>query len=156
MITVGIKKLDPRAKMPTQAHPGDAWDLYALDQRVLSADVPVVIETGIALELPTNVRAWVTPRSGLSLKGVTVWNAPGLIDPSYRGQVGVILVWNGKYGNIRDANGVLYHYNQRHIIQPGERIAQLSFELIPEVELIEVNELSETARGVGGFGSTGA
>jgi dUTP pyrophosphatase len=148
MITVGIKKLDPRATVPTQAHPGDAWDLYALEDVTLVPHSPVLAKTGLALELPANVRAWITPRSGLALKrGITVGNAPGLVDPSYRGEVGVILVWAG----CQDAQ-----WGCRTIVKAGERIAQMSMEMIPEVAVIEVNELSETARGVGAFGSTGA
>lgn len=100
-----------------------------------------LVQTGIYLEIPVGYEAQVRPRSGLALKkGVTVLNTPGTIDADYRGEVGVILV------NIS---------NQPFVINDGERIAQLVFAKVEQAEFLEVEELSSTERGAGGFGSTG-
>lgn len=100
-----------------------------------------LVQTGIFLEIPIGYEAQVRPRSGLALKkGVTVLNTPGTIDADYRGEVGVILV------NIS---------NQPFVINDGERIAQLVFAKVEQAEFLEVEELSSTERGAGGFGSTG-
>jgi len=100
-----------------------------------------IVKTGLFLELPVGIEAQVRPRSGLAAKnGITVLNAPGTIDADYRGEVGVILV------NLS---------NETFTIQNGERIAQLIIAKHERAEWIEVEELSETIRGEGGFGSTG-
>lgn len=100
-----------------------------------------LIKTGLFLEIPKGYEAQVRPRSGLALKhGLTVLNAPGTIDADYRGEVGVILVNLSK---------------QPYVIENGERIAQIVFARFEQAEFDEVQELSETNRGAGGFGSTG-
>lgn len=100
-----------------------------------------IIKTGLFIELPIGFEAQVRPRSGLAAKkGVTVLNAPGTIDADYRGEIGVILA------NIS---------NEDFIIENGERIAQLVIAKHERAEWISVEELSETSRGEGGFGSTG-
>jgi dUTP pyrophosphatase len=100
-----------------------------------------LIKTGLFIELPIGYEAHVRPRSGLAFKnGITVLNSPGTVDADYRGEIGVILV------NLS---------NQAFEIQNGERIAQLIIAKHDRAEWIEVQELSETARGEGGFGSTG-
>jgi dUTP pyrophosphatase len=100
-----------------------------------------IVKTGLFVELPIGYEAQVRPRSGLAAKnGVTVLNAPGTIDADYRGEIGVILV------NLS---------NQDFIIQNGERIAQLIIAKHERANWIEVQQLSETCRGEGGFGSTG-
>ncbi len=100
-----------------------------------------IVGTGLFIELPVGIEAQVRPRSGLAAKkGVTVLNAPGTIDADYRGEIGVILV------NLS---------NEEFVINNGERIAQLVIAKHDRAEWIEVNELSETSRGEGGFGSTG-
>jgi dUTP pyrophosphatase len=100
-----------------------------------------LIPTGLYLEIPPGYEGQVRPRSGLALKrGLTVLNAPGTIDADYRGEVGVILV-------------NLSQEEQR--VEPGERIAQLLFAPVQRAELVEVEELAPSARGQGGFGSTG-
>lgn len=100
-----------------------------------------IVKTGLFIELPIGFEAQVRPRSGLAAKkGVTVLNAPGTVDADYRGEIGVILV-NISHENI--------------VIENGERIAQLVIAKHERAEWIEVNELSETSRGAGGFGSTG-
>lgn len=100
-----------------------------------------IIKTGLFIELPIGYEAQVRPRSGLAFKnGITVLNSPGTIDADYRGEIGVILV------NLS---------NQAFEIQNGERIAQLIIAKHDRAEWVEVQELSETVRGEGGFGSTG-
>ncbi len=91
--------------------------------------------------MPNGIEAQVRPRSGIALKNcVTVLNSPGTIDADYRGEVGVILINHGK---------------QAFNVQRGMRIAQLVFMMLPDIELTESNQLNETDRGTGGFGSTG-
>ena len=101
----------------------------------------VIVKTGLFIELPQGFEAQVRPRSGLAAKkGVTVLNAPGTIDADYRGEIGVILT------NLS---------NNDFIIEDGERIAQLVIAKHERAQWIQVDELSETSRGTGGFGSTG-
>jgi dUTP pyrophosphatase len=100
-----------------------------------------LISTGLFLEIPAGFECQVRPRSGLALKkGITVLNSPGTIDADYRGEVGVILI------NLS---------NEAFVIENGERIAQLVFSKVEQIEFDQVENLSETQRGVGGFGSTG-
>lgn len=108
---------------------------------VLRSMERAVVKTGLFLELPIGVEAQVRPRSGLAAKkGITVLNAPGTVDADYRGEIGVILV------NLS---------NEVFTIENGERIAQLVIAKHERANWIEVEELSETSRGKGGFGSTG-
>jgi len=101
----------------------------------------VIVKTGLFIELPIGYEAQVRPRSGLAIKkGITVLNSPGTVDADYRGEIGVILV------NLS---------NEDFVIENGERIAQLIITKHERAEWIEVQELSETSRGEGGFGSTG-
>lgn len=100
-----------------------------------------IVKTGLFIELPIGFEAQVRPRSGLAAKkGITVLNSPGTVDADYRGEIGVILV------NLS---------NDDFVIENGERIAQLVIAKHERAELIEVEELTETSRGAGGFGSTG-
>ena len=100
-----------------------------------------LIKTGLFLEIPEGYEAQVRPRSGLAIKhGITVLNSPGTIDADYRGEVGVILVNLSK---------------EPFVIENGDRIAQLVFSKVEQAEWIAADELSETERGAGGFGSTG-
>ncbi|MEM1258673.1 MAG: dUTP diphosphatase [Bacteroidota bacterium] len=101
----------------------------------------VIVKTGLFMELPSGYEAQVRPRSGLAAKrGITVLNAPGTIDADYRGEIGVILV------NLS---------NDDFTVEDGERIAQMVIAKHERAEWVEVDELSETSRGEGGFGSTG-
>jgi dUTP pyrophosphatase len=101
----------------------------------------VLVKTGLFLEIPDGFEAQVRPRSGLALKkGITVLNSPGTVDADYRGEVGVILI------NLS---------NEEFVIENGERIAQLVFAKVEQADWVNVEILSETARGEGGFGSTG-
>nr|WP_321234024.1 dUTP diphosphatase [uncultured Psychroserpens sp.] len=111
------------------------------ESRILKPLERTIVGTGLFIELPVGIEAQVRPRSGLAAKkGVTVLNAPGTIDADYRGEIGVILV------NLS---------NEEFTINNGERIAQLVIAKHERAEWTEVDELSETDRGKGGFGSTG-
>lgn len=111
------------------------------ESRILKPLERSIVGTGLFIELPIGYEAQVRPRSGLAAKkGITVLNAPGTIDADYRGEIGVILV------NLS---------NEDFVIENGERIAQLVIAKHDRVEWIQVNELTETSRGEGGFGSTG-
>jgi dUTP pyrophosphatase len=169
-LRIKIKKLRPDAVIPAYAHGlgEDAGvDLHAVDEVVLMAGVPTLVKTGLAIELPTGYEAQIRPRSGLALKhGITVVNAPGTVDPSYRGEIGVILRWDGykpnalfwgaEYVNvltreIPTADNPL----ERFVVKPGDRIAQMIISQFTPVTFEEVDELSDTTRGAGGFGSSG-
>jgi len=111
------------------------------ESRVLKPLERSIVGTGLFIELPVEIEAQVRPRSGLAAKkGITVLNAPGTIDADYRGEIGVILV------NLS---------NEDFTIQNGERIAQLVIAKHERADWVEVESLSETSRGEGGFGSTG-
>jgi dUTP pyrophosphatase len=141
---LAVRRLCEEARPPARAHPGDAGlDLAAAEGCELAPGGRAAIPTGVAVAIPDGHAGLVVPRSGLARRhGVTVANAPGLIDAGYRGELVVLLV------NLGDAP---------HRIAPGERIAQL---VVVPVALCEVREVSELppsdGRGEGGFGSTGA
>ena len=130
--------------LPERASPGSAgWDLRAAvdEPRVLAAGERAAVPTGLHLAIPPGWEGQVRPRSGLALRhGVTVVNAPGTIDSDYRGEVKVLLV------NLAD---------EPFTIHRGDRIAQLVFNRVEQAEWQEVDDLEETWRGGGGFGSTG-
>ncbi len=141
-VVVSFQRVDPRATLPRQAHDGDAgMDLAACESRVLAPGEHALVRTGLKMEMPANMEAQVRPRSGLALKqGVTVLNAPGTIDAGYRGEIGVILINHGQ---------------NPFLIDPGMRIAQLVFALLPPIRIQETQALRDSHRGTGGFGSTG-
>ena len=141
---IPVKRLDPDVPLPRYARPEDAGlDLFAADSVVMAPGARALVRTGLAVAIPPGYAGLVLPRSGLALRhGVTVLNAPGLIDAGYRGEVQVLLV-----NHDRDASVT---------VNRGERIAQLVVQAVAAVELVEVDELSASARGGGGFGSTGA
>jgi dUTP pyrophosphatase len=137
-----VKRLSPSATLPSYAHPGDAGlDLYAAAAVSLDPGESKLVATGISIELPPDTEAQVRPRSGLALKhGITVLNTPGTIDRGYRGEVGVILINHGR---------------GRFDVVPGMKIAQMVIASCLTVTVEDSGELSGTARGPGGFGSTG-
>lgn len=145
---VAIKKLHPNAILPKYSH---GWtedagmDLYAVEDTVLHANGPTIVKTGIAIELPATFEAQIRSRSGLALKGVTVANSPGTIDPSYRGEIGVVL----KYTPVHAFGPIEFH------ISAGDRIAQMVIARYVPVSWDVVERLGESERGEGGFGSTG-
>jgi dUTP pyrophosphatase len=139
-----IARLDERARLPTRAHDGDAGlDLYALEDAVLSPGARASVPTGIAVEISPGQAGLVLPRSGLAARhGISVVNAPGLIDSGYRGEVRVLLLNTDR--------------EQPFQITAGDRIAQLVLVSVELPELVEVESLSDTPRGAGGFGSSGS
>ncbi|MDD3886331.1 MAG: dUTP diphosphatase [Victivallaceae bacterium] len=141
--TIKIKMADGCADlMPVKAHADDAaYDLRSRADMSLPVGRSVLVPTGIYLELPPGWEAQVRPRSGLALKhNLMLTNSPGTIDAGYRGEVGVI---------------VFNHGDAPFEVKRGDRIAQMVITRLPEVELVAVEELSETGRGAGGFGSSG-
>ena len=139
-----VHRLDPKLPIPSSAHPGDAGlDLFAAEDVLLAPGERAAVATGIAVAIPDGYAGFVHARSGRVLKqGLTVVNAPGLIDSGYRGEIKVILI------NLDSSEDI-------HI-KREEKIAQLVVQQVSAVELIEVDELPATERGQGGFGSTGS
>lgn len=142
-IVLPIKKLDPSVELPSYAYQGDAGlDLRANEDATLAPHERRLVSTGLAIAIPEGYAGFVQPRSGLALKvGLSMANTPGLIDAHYRGELKVICV------NLDDSEAIQ--------ITRGERIAQLVIQKVPEVTLVEVDELDSTDRGDGGFGSSG-
>ena len=140
---LGVRRLHPDARLPLRAHEGDAGhDLHSVEAVTIEPGRRAMVATGIALELPEGHAGWVVPRSGLAARhGIALVNAPGLIDAGYRGEVKVLLL-----------NTDL---SEPFTIQPGDRIAQLVVAAVAAPEVVEVDELGATARGAGGFGSSG-
>ena len=128
--------------LPRKAHHDDAaFDLKARENVDMEPGKPVLVPTGVFMELPTGYEAQVRPRSGLSYKhALTVLNSPGTIDAGYRGEVKVIML-----------NAGLEPYS----VKKGDRIAQMVIAKLPDVEILPVDSLSDSTRGEGGFGSTG-
>jgi len=140
--TLRVRKLKPEAILPSYARDGDAGlDLFAATHVVIPPGKSALVPTGIAIELPSGTEAQVRPRSGLALKhALTVLNTPGTVDEGYRGEVGVILINHGA---------------SAFTVEPGMKIAQMVVSPRIQVAVVEVEELSDTQRGAGGFGSTG-
>jgi dUTP pyrophosphatase len=142
MTKIKIKKLNPNAITPHYAHDGDAgMDVYSTINFSLKPNHRAAIPTGLSFELPKGFEIQIRPKSGIALKaGVTMINAPGTLDSGYRGELKVIMI---------------NHSSEDYQIKKGEKIAQIVFARYEEAELEETEEISETARGSGGFGSTG-
>ena len=138
-----VKKLNSEAVIPESAYEGDAGiDLRSLVDVMLQPFERALVPTGLAVAIPEGYAGFVLPRSGSAIKqGLSLVNAPGLIDSGYRGELGCICI------NL-DAQVPIE-------IKAGDRIAQLVIMKVEQVKLLEVNELSETSRGAGGFGSSG-
>ena len=142
-MTLRYRRLKVAARPPTQAHEGDAgYDLHAAEAVTIDPGERASVGTGIAVAIPEGQAGLVVPRSGLAARhGISVVNAPGLIDSGYRGELRVLLLNTDS--------------SEPFTVEPGDRIAQLLLVRVEVEELEEVAELDETARGVGGFGSTG-
>ena len=142
-IPVPVKLLTEQGRVPQRAYEHDAaFDLYAGEAAEIPPQSRAVVGTGIALGLPPGLAALTLPRSGLAARhGISIVNAPGLIDPGYRGEVRIILLNT-------DAH-------EPFTVAPGDRIAQLLLVPLPRVALHEAAELDDTHRGVQGFGSSG-
>ena len=142
-IKIFFKKLSKDATIPTYARAGDACcDLYTIEDYSIRPGETCLARTGFAIAIPRGFEAQVRPRSGLALKGLSVANSPGTIDADYRGEVKIALI------NL--SNKAIY-------IKKGDRIAQMKFATVYTGNFLDVgdNDLDETTRGSGGFGSTG-
>ena len=139
---LSILRIDPSAKLPTYAHPGDAgMDICSIEKVTLPPGGRALVRTGLAFQLPPDGEVQVRPRSGLALRhGVTVLNSPGTIDAGYRGEVGVVLVNLG---------------SEPFVVEAGMKIAQVVVARVEPAEVVEVGALDDSERGNGGFGSTG-
>ena len=144
MIELPIQRVRPDAVVPSRAYAGDAGlDLAAIERIELGPGERAVVPTGLAVAIPDGYAGFVQPRSGLASRhGITIVNTPGLVDSGYRGELMVVL-----HNTDRD---------EPFVVEPGMRIAQLVVLPVPEVELIEVEELPATERGGRGFGSSAA
>jgi dUTP pyrophosphatase len=142
-VQLRVAKLKDEATIPTRAHAEDAGlDLYACEAAHLGPGERWSVGTGVAVEIPEGHAGLVLPRSGLARDhGISLVNGPGLIDAGYRGEVRVLLLNTDPAEVFR--------------LQPGERVAQLVIAPIALAEAVEVESLSESARGDGGFGSSG-
>ncbi|AWS45434.1 dUTP diphosphatase [Streptosporangium sp. 'caverna'] len=142
-VEVLIHRIDAELPMPSYAHPGDAGaDLHAAEDVELLPGERVTVGTGVMIALPDGYAAFVHPRSGLATKhGVTLVNAPGTVDAGYRGEIRVTLLNT----DIKDAVR----------LRRGDRIAQLVIQKVERAVFYEVDRLPGSARGAGGFGSTG-
>lgn len=142
MIEVAIRRLRPDAVVPDRAYAGDAGlDLAACERVVLGPGERSVVGTGLAVAIPDGYAGFVQPRSGLAARhGITIVNTPGLVDAGYRGEIRIILLNTDR--------------DDPFTVEPGMRIAQLVVVPVSAVELVEVDELPESERGVRGFGSS--
>ncbi len=142
-MTLAFKRIHPDAILPAYAHASDAgMDVRSVASCVVPAGGRCLVPTGLVALLPPGYEAQVRPRSGLALKhGVTVLNTPGTIDAGYRGEIGVILF------NSSDVD---------FSVEKGDRVAQLVIAPVTQPTVVEAEDIDETDRGAGGFGSTGA
>lgn len=142
-MNVSFQRLDPELPSPSQAHAGDAgWDLVAATPVRMEPGERTAVPTGLAVAIPQGHAGLVLPRSGHAARhGVGVVNGPGLIDSGYRGEITVLLINHG---------------SEPVQFERGERIAQLVIVAVPTVIWDEVSALDHTARGQGGFGSSGS
>ena len=137
-----IKKLKNEAVIPSyQTKEAAGFDLHSIEDIVLNPGERKLIATGLAFEIEYGYEVQIRPRSGLAFKhGITVLNTPGTIDSDYRGEIKVLLI---------------NHSNEKFEIKKGDRIAQAVVAPVIQAKIVEVDELSDTARGESGFGSTG-
>lgn len=142
-VQISIKKLHSAAQIPGYAYSGDAGvDLRSVESLTLEPFQRAMVPTGLAIALPEGYAGFVLPRSGLAAKhGISIVNAPGLIDSNYRGELKVVLVNTDSHDSFS--------------IEAGDRIAQLVVMPVPCVNFNEVDELPDSERGEGGFGSSG-
>ncbi len=142
-IEILLHRLDPGAQVPSYAHPGDAGaDLTTTVDVRLEPGERALVPTGIGIALPEGYVALVHPRSGLAARfGVSIVNAPGTVDAGYRGEIKVLLV------NLDPREPV--------VLERGDRVAQLVVQRVEQARFVEVDRLPASARGGGGYGSTG-
>jgi dUTP pyrophosphatase len=140
---ISIKtNMRPEARLPVRSTSGSAgYDICSAVEIVIPAGKHAMVPTGIAISMPKELEAQIRPRSGLAAKhGIGVLNSPGTIDSDYRGEICIILINHG---------------DEDFHIEPGMRIAQMVFAKVTEVDFKQTDSLEESARGSGGFGSTG-
>ena len=139
---IKIHRLHPDARMPKYEHEGDSGaDLFSVIDYVLKPMERYPVPTGLTVEIPKGYEIQVRPKSGLALNhGITLLNTPGTVDSGYRGEIKVILINLG---------------NTDYPIKKGQKIAQMVVMPVIQAEFKEVDELSDSSRGEGGFGSTG-
>jgi dUTP pyrophosphatase len=144
LIELPIQRLNADAVVPQRAYTGDAgFDLASCERVELGPGERALVGTGLAVAIPEGYAGFVQPRSGLAARhGLTVVNSPGLVDSGYRGELRVVLLNTDR--------------TEPFVVEPGMRIAQLVVLPIPELELVEVDELPSSERGVRGFGSSAA
>ena len=144
MIELPIQRLHADAVVPQRAYTGDAGlDLASCERVELGPGERALVGTGLAVAIPDGYAGFVQPRSGLAARhGLSVVNSPGLVDSGYRGELRVVLLNTDR--------------TEPFVVEPGMRIAQLVVLPIPELELVEVDELPSSERGVRGFGSSAA
>jgi dUTP pyrophosphatase len=142
-LEIAVQQLDPDLPLPAYAHPGDAGaDLVTAVDVTLAPGERALVPTGIALALPDGYVALVHPRSGLAARhGLSIVNTPGTIDAGYRGEVKVLLVNHDRHEPIE--------------LRRGDRVAQLVVQRFERARFVPVTDLPESARGAGGYGSTG-
>ncbi|WP_308160788.1 dUTP diphosphatase [Cellulomonas sp. GbtcB1] len=142
-LTIGLRRLDEGVPVPAYAHPGDAGaDLVTRVDATIEPGERATLPTGIAIALPEGYAAFVHPRSGLAARhGLTIVNAPGTVDAGYRGEIAVTLL------NTDAREPVVLHR--------GDRVAQLVIQRVERALFVEVDELPDSVRGTGGFGSSG-
>ncbi len=140
---LAVRRLRDDAILPTRANAGDAgYDLSAVEPATIAPGERAMVPTGIAIALPAGHAGLVLPRSGNAARhGIALVNAPGLIDEGYRGELRVLLLNTDRHAAFE--------------IAPGDRIAQLVLIAVATPAVVEVDDLDETARGAGGFGSSG-
>lgn len=140
---IQVKRLDPELPLPKRAHPEDAGaDLYSAQDLILQPGERALVRTGVAIALPIGAVGLIHPRSGMAAKhGLSIVNTPGTIDAGYRGELMVCLLNTDRTEAIE--------------ITRGMRIAQLVIQRVELAQFEEVNQLDETERGSGGYGSTG-
>jgi dUTP pyrophosphatase len=139
-VEIKVKKLNPEAKLPQYAHPGDAgMDLFSLEEVIIKPGEIIGIKTGIAVEIPHGFVGLFWDKSGLSIKhGLKVMG--GVIDASYRGELIV---------------GMKNLGEKEYVFEKGHKVAQMLIQQVDMVDIVEAQELTDTSRGEGGFGSTG-
>jgi dUTP pyrophosphatase len=139
---IAVKKLHPDAHIPAyQSHEAAGFDLHSIEEHAITPGSRALVKTGLSMALEPGYELQIRPRSGLAFKhGITVLNTPGTVDSDYRGEIMVLLINHG---------------SETFVIQKGERIAQGIVQAVIQASFVEADDLSETARGSGGFGSTG-
>ena len=157
--TIRVKRVNPDALIPTKAHPTDAaYDLCAMEDVTLRPQEFKMVGCGLAFAIPQGWCGVVYPRSGLGCKGLVLKNTVGIIDSHYRGEVMLPLMNNKPTHLYREIVGEYRNNDGRDSIihvHKGDRVAQMRIELVPESTMLEVEELDETDRNQGGFGSSG-